>query len=70
MKEEIIIKSGLALEEKLEVLKKIKVDVETWETYYFDESTGEKWISEFPYAELQAGGPPQLRLLEKFPWET
>ena len=70
MKEEIIIKSGLALEEKLQNLKKIRVDDENWETYYLNESTDEKWVIEFPYAYLQEGGPPQLRLLEKFPWET
>lgn len=64
-----IIESGLILEEKIKTLKKLKVDVEKWEVFYVDERTHEKWIREFPFAYLQAGGPPQLRLLEKFPWE-
>ena len=40
-----------------------------WENYYLDEKNNEKWIEEFPYSEMQAGGPPQLRLIDKFPWE-
>ena len=64
-----IIESGEILEEKLKGLKKIKIDVENWETFFLDELTREKWVEEFPYGYLQAGGPPQLRLLEKFPWE-
>ena len=57
------------LYKKLETLKEIKVDVVNWVTYYQDEETGEKWIEERLYPEMQAGGPPQLRLIDKFPWE-
>lgn len=40
-----------------------------WENFYIDEATGEKWIEEFPNSSMHGGGPPQLRLIEKFPWE-
>ena len=50
-------------------LKKIKVDKANWVVYYVDETTGEKWIEEYPFSEMQGGGPPQLRLLKCFPWE-
>ena len=70
MENEIIIESGIILEEKLKDLQKVRVDKEKWETYYLDENKGEKWVKEFPYSYLQAGGPPQLRLLKKFPWES
>jgi len=40
-----------------------------WENFYLDETTNEKWIEEFPHSEMHGGGPPQLRLIDKFPWE-
>lgn len=52
---------------KKETLKKLKVD--NWVIYYLDETTGEKWIEEYPFSEMQGGGPPQLRLIDKFPWD-
>ena len=55
--------------QKIETLKVIKTDSINWLTYYLDESTGEKWIEEHMFPEMQAGGPPQLRKLERFPWE-
>ncbi len=64
-----IIDGGKEMYEKEKTLKKIKVDLENWTTYYSDLETGEKWIKEYPFPEMQAGGPPQMRLLEKFPWE-
>ncbi len=57
------------LYKKQETLKEVKVDSVNWVTYYLDEQTGEKWIEERLYPEMQAGGPPQLRLIDKFPWE-
>lgn len=54
---------------KKETLKEIKVDAVNWVTFYIDENSGEKWIEEHIYPEMQAGGPPQLRLVDKFPWE-
>lgn len=65
----IIITSGEQMERKVASLKEIKVDIETWEIFYLDEAAGEKWVQEYPYSEMQAGGPPQLRLINKFPWE-
>ena len=29
----------------------------------------EKWILEYPNSEYHGGGAPQLRLIQKFPWE-
>ena len=52
---------------KRETLK--LVEQLNWENYYVDEKTNEKWIEEYSQSQLQAGGPPQLRLLNKFPWE-
>lgn len=69
MKENSIIKSGLEMDKKLITLEKIKIDNINWSVYYLDGITQEKWIKEFPFSEMQAGGPPQLRLIEKFPWE-
>jgi len=69
MEKPTIIESGLVMDEKLTTLKKIKVDMDNWEVFYLDEVSGEKWVREFPFAYMQAGGPPQLRLLDKFPWE-
>ncbi len=54
---------------KLETLKEIKTDAVNWVTYYFDERTNEKWIKEYPHSEYHGGGAPQLRLINKFPWE-
>ena len=55
--------------EKQKTLKEVKIDAVNWVTYYLDELTGEKWIEERLFPEMQAGGPPQLRLIDKFPWE-
>ena len=52
---------------KRETLK--LVEQLNWENYYVDEKTNEKWIEEYSQSQLQAVGPPQLRLLNKFPWE-
>jgi hypothetical protein len=60
---------GNELNEKKSSLKKIEVDKINWKIYYIDEKRDEKWVEEYPYPEMQAGGPPQLRLIEKFPWE-
>lgn len=69
MKKPIIIPGGAILYDKIATLKKVKTDVINWEIFYLDEITGEKWVEEKPYSEMHAGGPSQLRLLEKFPWE-
>jgi len=66
--ENIIIK-GLDFYSKRKGLKEVQIDNVNWVSYYLDEISGEKWIEEYPYAEMQAGGPPQLRLIDKFPWE-
>lgn len=69
MKNDVIIK-GVDFYVKRDTLKEVKVDKVNWNAYYIDERTNEKWIEEYLYPEMQAGGPPQLRLIEKFPWES
>lgn len=68
MKKEIIL-TGENFYNKRKLLKKIKTENINWEIFYLDENSGEKWIEEYPHAELQGGGIPQLRVIEKFPWE-
>lgn len=67
MKNKIIV--GEDFYKKREALKKIKVEASNWVVYYLDELNGEKWIEEYPLSQMQGGGPPQLRLINKFPWE-
>lgn len=50
-------------------LQKVRVDNINWLVYYIDENTNEKWVEEYINSGLHGGGPPQLRLLDKFPWE-
>jgi hypothetical protein len=64
-----IIQSGVLMDKKISTLKEVKIDSINWAIFYFDEKNCEKWVEEYPLAYLQAGGPPQLRLIEKFPWE-
>lgn len=65
MNEVVIV--GNPMELKLQTLK--CVSGEDWDTYYLDESTNEKWIKEYPNSEYHGGGAPQLKKIEKFPWE-
>jgi len=66
MQKEVII-TGERFYEKIKKLKLVKQL--NWENYYIDELTNEKWIEEYPHSEMHGGGPPQLRLINKFPWE-
>jgi hypothetical protein len=66
---EHIIESGAAMDLKIATLTKVKVDYDYFLIFYLDELSGEKWIREQLHPEMQAGGPPQLRLIDKFPWE-
>lgn len=69
MKNEVIIPGGEDLYAKIATLKEIKIDSENWLIYYIDEKSNEKWVEEKPHSEMHGGGPSQLRLLDKFPWE-
>lgn len=42
-------------------LRKTRVNADTWETEYINDSTGERWILDYPEAELHGGGSPRLR---------
>ena len=61
---------GEELYKKVETLKKVKVDGNNWLIYFLDESNNQKWVQEYPNSEYHGGGAPQLRLIEKFPWES
>lgn len=60
---------GVALNDKIKSLEKVKTDPDTWEIYYLDKVLNEKWVKEYPDSELHGGGSPVLRKLLKFPWE-
>ena len=60
---------GIELESKEIQLIKVKTDSINWVVYYLDETTNEKWVKEYPQSENHGGGFPQLRLIDKFPWE-
>lgn len=62
--EDLILK-GDELKKKLLNLKKIQVDTDYYRTFYMDENTCEKWV----YEHLFPDGPPQLRMINQFPWE-
>ena len=53
---------------KEEILKKIANDKTNWYTYFIDRDSN-RWIKEYQNSENHGGGNPQLRLIEKFPWE-
>ena len=40
----------------------IGTDQSGWESLYRDENDGRYWERTFPHGELQAGGPPMLRV--------
>ena len=61
--------SGDSLNKKIEQLKEVKVDSVTWRVFYLDPLTNEKWVKEHPHPEMHGGGPPILKLIERFPWE-
>jgi hypothetical protein len=61
--------TGEELYKKKAVLKKIRTDSVNWIIYYMDEVRNEKWLEEYPYSEMQGGGPPQLRKIAYYPWE-
>jgi hypothetical protein len=42
-------------------LRKVRVDVDTWEIEYIDDATGETWIMDYPHGEHHGGGSPRLR---------
>jgi hypothetical protein len=60
---------GQMLYDELRLLTQIDVDGSTWNVYYVNEKTKEKWVKEHLNSSYHGGGEPQLRLLEKFPWE-
>jgi hypothetical protein len=65
---EIVLK-GNELNDKKLILKMVEVDQVNWRTYYIDEKRSEKWVEEHPNSQMHGGGPSELRLIDKFPWE-
>ena len=66
---EMTIIDGADFYTKRDSLKQIQIDGVKWLIYYLDEKTCEKWIEEYLHSELHGGGLPQLRKIDKFPWE-
>lgn len=64
-----IILEGRDLDAKIRSLEKVKIDPDFYRTYYRDAETGEKWVLEDLFTATVGGGPPQLRMIERFPWE-
>jgi len=46
-------------------LQEIAKDWSGWETLYRDPTDGRYWKRTFPQGDLQAGGPPELRYIDK-----
>jgi len=67
--EDYVVSNPELVFEKIKGMKEVKADPANWKMYYLDEQTGEKWIEERLYGDTNTGKPPQLRLLDKFPWE-
>jgi hypothetical protein len=67
MDKPILIRSEMDF--KLNLLKEIKVDTVNWLTYYIDGDSLENWVKEYHHSEYHGGGAPQLKKLDKFPWE-
>lgn len=42
-------------------LRLVSTDSQNWVTHYMDDSTGKRWVMDYPDAELQGGGSPRLR---------
>jgi|LauGreDrversion4_2_1035121.scaffolds.fasta_scaffold93083_4 hypothetical protein len=42
-------------------LRKVRVNQDSWEVEYIDDTTGEEWLMDYPESELHAGGSPRLR---------
>jgi hypothetical protein len=53
---------------KKEILKKIATDESGWNIYFVDKDSN-RWIQEYSGSEYHGGGQPQLKMIEKFPWE-
>ena len=66
---ENVILNGEQLHKKLQNLQEVRVDKENWLIYYIGKNSDEKWVKEYPHSEMHAGGPPQLRQINSFPWE-
>jgi hypothetical protein len=61
--------TGKELYDKIDQLTLVKTDRINWAIYYLDKISFEKWVQEYPNSEMHGGGAPQLRKIEKFPWE-
>jgi hypothetical protein len=59
---------GEELSSKKKFLLKIGTDETGWLVYFVDRDSN-RWVEEYPNSEYHGGANPQLRLIEKFPWE-
>ncbi len=56
-------KGAEAIEFAEKYLRKIRSNIDTWETEYICEETGETWLMDYPNSEQHGGGSPRLRKL-------
>jgi len=42
---------------------------DTWEFFLIDPIDNSKWVKDYPQGELQGGGSPRLRKVDRFPEE-
>ncbi len=54
-----------AIEYAEKYLRKVRVDNRLWEIEYIDGATGQRWVMDYPQSELQGGGPPRLRPVDR-----
>ena len=41
-------------------LRQVRVDPANWEIEYVNDSTGQRWVMDYPQSELHGGGSPRL----------
>ena len=42
-------------------LREVRADPDKWEVEYVDDTTGERWLMDYPQGHRQGGGSPRLR---------
>lgn len=64
-----IILYGEFMEQKIRSLQQLGTNELRRETYFIDKDTGDKWIREYPDAEMHEGATAQLRKVDAFPFD-
>ena len=56
-----VVEGAAALDFAAKHLKRVGVNLDSWEVEYVCENTGEKWILDYPNSSQHGGGSPRLR---------